>query len=44
MDRIGDKCKLTIKNCTESDAGEITCEIKNKGGFETTSAKFKIQS
>lgn len=44
VDRIGDKAKLTIKNCNESDAGEITCEVKNKGGTDTASARCKIQS
>ena len=44
MDRNGDKAKLTIKNCHESDAGEITCEVKNKGGIETAAARCKIQS
>ena len=44
MSTDGDKATLVLKDVHEDDAGDITCELSNKKGKETATAKLKVQS
>ncbi len=44
MNRDGNKAILTIKDVHDDDAGDITCELSNRRGKETATAKLKVQS
>ena len=44
MSQDGDKAVLLIKDVYEDDAGDITCELSNKKGKESSTAKLKVQS
>ncbi len=44
MSQDGDKATLVIKDVFEDDAGDITCELSNRKGKETATAKLKVQS
>ncbi|PAA50276.1 hypothetical protein BOX15_Mlig002840g1 [Macrostomum lignano] len=39
----GEVATLTLNDLSESDAGEITCELANKAGRECTSARLNVQ-
>ncbi|XP_064634017.1 twitchin-like isoform X9 [Lineus longissimus] len=39
-----DKCVLVLKDLAEGQSGEITCEVANKMGRESCSAKLEVQS
>uniref|UniRef100_A0A1I8H545 TITIN protein n=1 Tax=Macrostomum lignano TaxID=282301 RepID=A0A1I8H545_9PLAT len=39
----GEVATLTLNDLSESDAGEITCELANKAGRESTSARLNVQ-
>uniref|UniRef100_A0A1I8J9R7 non-specific serine/threonine protein kinase n=1 Tax=Macrostomum lignano TaxID=282301 RepID=A0A1I8J9R7_9PLAT len=43
MTNDGDLISVEFSNLTESDAGEITCELSNKVGKEVTSARLSVQ-
>ena len=44
MKRDGPKAKLVVKDIHEADGGEITCEVANSKGKDTSAAKLTIQS
>ncbi len=44
MNRDGNKAILTINDVHDDDAGDITCELSNRRGKETATAKLKVQS
>ena len=44
MSQDGDKAVLLIKDVYEDDAGDITCELSNKKGKESSTSKLKVQS
>jgi hypothetical protein len=43
MKRDGNKVKLVVRDIHEADGGEITCEIANSKGRDTSTAKLSIQ-
>ena len=38
-----DKCVLQLKNISPHDAGEITCELKNKSATVSAACKLNVQ-
>ena len=44
LSRDGNTARLVVKNVTDADAGDVTCEVRNRKGGDSASAKLKVQS
>ena len=44
ISRDGNTARLVVKNVADADAGDITCEVRNRKGGESATAKLKVQS